>query len=44
MNRILSWARNSLSYTLASDLMLLSMNKDVLHIIVCCAKMNSGQY
>jgi hypothetical protein len=30
MNRILSWARNSLSYTLASDLMLLSMNKDVL--------------
>ena len=30
MNRILSWARNSLDSSLASDFMLLSMNKDPL--------------
>ena len=30
MNRILSWARNSLDFSLASDFMLLSMNKDIL--------------
>ncbi len=33
MNRILSWARNSLSDPLASDLMLLSINKDILRSI-----------
>ena len=30
MNRILSWARNSLDSSLANDFMLLSMNKDLL--------------
>ena len=30
VNRLLRWARNSLSVLLASDLMLLSMNKDML--------------
>ena len=30
MNQILSWARNSLDSSLASDFMLLSMNKDLL--------------
>ena len=30
MNRILSWAHNSLDSLLASDFMLLSMNKDLL--------------
>ena len=30
MNRILSWARNNLDFSLASDFMLLSMNKDIL--------------
>jgi hypothetical protein len=30
MNRILSWARNSLDSSLVSDFMLLSMNKDLL--------------
>ena len=30
MNRILSWARNTLDYSLASDFMLLSMNKDIM--------------
>ena len=30
MNRILSWARNCLHYTRASDLMLLSMNRDIM--------------
>ena len=29
MNRILSWARNSLDFSLASDFMLLSMKKDI---------------
>mgnify|MGYP002803627694 CR=1 FL=1 len=33
MNRILTWARNSLSDSLTSDLMLLSMNKDILESI-----------
>ena len=33
MNRILSWARNSLDSSLASDFMLLSMNKDMLKSI-----------
>ena len=33
MNRILSWARNSLSDSLTSDLMLLTMNKDILESI-----------
>ena len=30
MNRILSWASNTLDYSLASDFMLLSMNKDIM--------------
>ena len=30
MNRILSWARNSLDCSLVSDFMLLSMNEDIL--------------
>ena len=30
MNRILSWARNTLDYSLASYFMLLSMNKDIM--------------
>jgi hypothetical protein len=30
MNRILSWARNSVDSSLANDFILLSMNKDLL--------------
>ena len=30
MNRVLSWSRNSLNFSMASDLMVLSLNKDLL--------------
>ena len=30
MNRVLSWCRNSLNFSMASDLMVLSLNKDLL--------------
>ena len=33
MNRILSWARSSLDNTRASDLMTLSLNRDIVKII-----------
>ena len=30
MNRVLSWSRNSLNFSMASDLMVLSLSKDLL--------------
>ena len=30
MNRVLSWSRNSLNFSMASDFMVLSLNKDLL--------------
>ena len=30
MNRVLSWSRNSLNFSMASDVMVLSLNKDLL--------------